>query len=206
MKYWLGHDFYTHQAPFLWNSLFDVAPLSSGQFRMCFSHGCWWAGDHQLSWCHGQGKWDVQALSLCMMPFYSASVSLLFHLCLKGKSAGDEHDKLLLGTGRGLLACLCSLPPDSAGCGPAEMVISPYWGFASVSEVKALFKWDMGWLLHRLLPLAPGMQLSCSVTCSCWISSSFWILLFLLYYSRAEKPSEIHLCSQSWHWAVSLKH
>lgn len=45
-------------------------------------------------------------LSLCTVPFLSASVNVVHHLCLEGKSTGAGHDKLLLDTGRALLACL----------------------------------------------------------------------------------------------------
>lgn len=69
------------------------------------------------------------------MPFLSASINLGHHLCLEGKSVGSGHDKLLLGagtSGRGLLACLYFLPPDSVPGDPAEMVISPHWQFVSI--------------------------------------------------------------------------
>lgn len=102
------------------------------------------------------------------VPFLSAAVNLVHHLCLEGKLAGAGHNNLLLATGRarnGLLVCLHFLPLGSVHCGPAEVVISPCWQF--VSDVKALLYRDAGRLLHRLLALMSGTSLSQAVTYGC---------------------------------------
>lgn len=75
------------------------------------------------------------------MPFISASVSVVHHLCLEGKSVGAGCDKLLdtERAGKGLLAYIYFFPPDSVSGEPANMIICTHWQFLFISYAKVFF-------------------------------------------------------------------